>query len=64
MPEQERFLDTKRLNNVKAKFNAKNYDNGQYRYEKRGQLYMYTLYTLHSTGATRRSSTARPATSG
>lgn len=41
LPEQERFLDTKRLNNVKAKFNAKNYDNGQYRCNEK-ELYCET----------------------
>ena len=57
-------MDTKRLNNVKAKFNPKNYDNGQYRYERGDYCTMYILYTLHSTGATRRSCTASHATSG
>merc|ERR1719219_1269269 len=33
-PEQERFLDTKRLENVKAKFDPTNYDNGQFRYRR------------------------------
>ena len=31
-PEQERFLDTKRLDNVPAKFNRERYDNGQYKF--------------------------------
>ena len=34
-PDQERFLDTKRLDSVPAKFDAKSYDNGQYRYDEK-----------------------------
>ena len=37
-PEQERFLDTARLDKVKAKFDPANYDHGQFRY-KRSELY-------------------------
>ena len=37
-PEQERFLDTARLDKVKAKFDPTNYDHGQFRY-KRKELY-------------------------
>ena len=33
-PEQERFLDTKRLDNVPAKFNRERYDNGQYKFNE------------------------------
>ena len=34
-PEQERFLDTARLDKVKAKFDPTNYDHGQFRYKRR-----------------------------
>ena len=34
-PDQQRFLDTKRLDSVPAKFDAKSYDNGQYRYDEK-----------------------------
>lgn len=34
-PEQERFLDTKRLDAVPAKFDSRTYDNGQYRFDER-----------------------------
>ena len=37
-PEQERFLDTARLDKVQAKFDPTNYDHGQFRY-KRKELY-------------------------
>ena len=37
-PEQERFLDTARLDTVKAKFDKDNYDHGEFRY-KRSELY-------------------------
>jgi len=33
-PEQERFLDTSRLNSVKAKFDSEDYDYGQFRYKE------------------------------
>ena len=34
-PEQERFLDTKRLDHVPAMFNSERYDNGQYKFIKK-----------------------------
>ena len=34
-PEQERFLDTERLNAVPANFNPKNYDHGQYKFDEK-----------------------------
>ena len=37
-PEQERFLDTKRLDNVPAKFDRERYDNGQYKFNEK-ELY-------------------------
>ena len=37
-PEQERFLDTKRLDDVPAKFNRERYDNGQYKFNEK-ELY-------------------------
>jgi len=37
-PEQERMLDTERLNQIPAKFSARNYDNGQYRFDRK-ELY-------------------------
>ena len=40
-PEQERFLDTARLDKVKAKFDPANYDHGQFRYKRR-DLYCET----------------------
>jgi len=33
-PEQERFLDTKRLDKMPAKFDKRTYDNGQYKFQK------------------------------
>lgn len=32
-PEQERFLDTKRLDNITAKFDGRNYDHGQFKFD-------------------------------
>ena len=37
-PEQERMLDTERLNQIPAKFSARDYDNGQYRFDRK-ELY-------------------------
>ena len=34
-PEQERFLDTKRLDDVPAKFDRESYDNGQYKFNEK-----------------------------
>jgi len=34
-PDQERFLDTKRLDNVPAKFDRERYDNGQYKFNEK-----------------------------
>jgi len=34
-PEQERFLDTSRMDNVKARFNAKQYDYGQFEFKEK-----------------------------
>ena len=34
-PEQERFLDTERLDNVPAKFDRERYDNGQYKFNEK-----------------------------
>ena len=34
-PEQERFLDTERLDAVPANFNPKNYDHGQYKFDEK-----------------------------
>jgi len=68
-PEQERFLDTNRLNNVEAKFNPKNYDNGQYRYNKK-ELYCEPCdvwvrsrdqMQAHKEGANHRKKSARVA---
>ena len=33
-PEQERYLDSKRLDSMKAKFDPETYDHGQYKYNK------------------------------
>ena len=32
-PEQERFLDTKRMDNITAKFDSRNYDHGQFKFD-------------------------------
>ena len=32
-PEQERYLDTARLDNITAKFDGRNYDHGQFKFD-------------------------------
>ena len=60
-PEQERFLDTERLDDVPAKLDRERYDNGQYKFNKK-EMYAKTATCGSGPGTRCRPTRREPTT--